>query len=48
MKGKDMCFVWIDGFGVEYMPLFLHELKARGIVPDSAKIATGLLPQKQM
>ncbi len=44
MKGKDCVSFWIDGFGVEYMPLFLHELKARGIVPDSAKIATGLLP----
>ena len=44
MKGKDCVSFWIDGFGVEYMPLFLHELKARGVVPDFAKIATGLLP----
>lgn len=44
MKGKDCVSFWIDGFGVEYMPLFLYELKARGIVPDSAKIATALLP----
>ena len=44
MKDKDCVSFWVDGFGVEYMPLFLHELKARGVVPDSAKIATGLLP----
>ncbi len=44
MKGKDCVPFWIDGFGVEYVPLFLHELKARGIVPDSVKIATSLLP----
>lgn len=44
MKGKDCFTFWIDGFGVEYTPLFIHELKARGIVPDSVKIATALLP----
>ncbi len=44
MKGKDCAPFWIDGFGVEYTPVFLHELKARGIKPDSVKIATALLP----
>lgn len=44
MKGKDCVSFWIDGFGVEYAPLFLHELRARGIIPDSIKIATALLP----
>lgn len=44
MKGKDCFAFWIDGFGVEYTPLFIHELKERGIVPDSVKIATALLP----
>lgn len=44
MEGKDCAAFWIDGFGVEYAPLFLHELKARGIEPDSVKIATALLP----
>ncbi len=44
MKGKDCVPFWIDGFGVEYVPLFLHELKARGIVPESVRIATSLLP----
>ena len=44
MAGKDCVSFWIDGFGVEYTPLFLHELKARGIVPESVKIATALLP----
>ena len=44
MKGKDCVSFWIDGFGVEYAPLFLHELKARGILPESVKIATALPP----
>lgn len=44
MMDKDCVSFWIDGFGVEYTPLFLHELKRRGIVPDSLKIATALLP----
>ncbi len=44
MKGKDCVSFWIDGFGMEYAPLFLYELKTRGIVPDSEKIATALLP----
>ena len=44
MSGKDCASFWIDGFGVEYAPVFLHELKSRGITPDSVKIATALLP----
>lgn len=44
LKGKDCVWFWIDGFGAEYTPLFLHELKARGIVPESVKLATALLP----
>lgn len=44
MIDKDCVSFWIDGFGVEYTPLFLDELKKRGIVPDSLKIATALLP----
>lgn len=44
MKGKDCVAFWIDGFGVEYTPLFLRELKDRGIIPDSVRIATALLP----
>lgn len=44
MMDKDCVSFWIDGFGVEYTPLFLYELKKRGIVPDSLKIATALLP----
>lgn len=35
---------WIDGFGVEWMPVFLYELKKRGINPDAKEIATALLP----
>ena len=44
LQGKDCVSFWIDGFGTEYTPLFLHELKARGIVPESVKLATALLP----
>ncbi len=44
MQGKDCAFFWIDGFGVEYAPIFLHELKDRGIKPNTVKIATALLP----
>lgn len=43
-KGKDAVSFWIDGFGIEYVPLFLHELKAQGIVPESVKLGTALLP----
>lgn len=44
MSGKDCASFWIDGFGIEYAPILLHELKSRGIIPDSVKIATALLP----
>ncbi len=44
MIDKDCVSFWIDGFGVEYTPLFLHELEKRGIVPASLKIAVALLP----
>lgn len=44
MKSKDCVSFWIDGFGAEYIPLFLHELKERGIVPESVKLAAALLP----
>lgn len=44
MSGKDCASFWIDGFGIEYAPIFLHELKLRGITPDLIKIATALLP----
>ena len=44
MKDKDCASFWIDGFGVEYAPVFLYELKLRGITPDAVMIATALLP----
>lgn len=44
MNGKDCFTLWIDGFGTEWAPAFLYELKARGIKPESVKIATALLP----
>lgn len=44
MKGKDCGLFWIDGFGMEYAPVFLYELKERGIKQTSIQIATSLLP----
>ena len=44
MSGKDCASFWIDGFGMEYAPLFLYELKMRGIVPETVKVAAALLP----
>lgn len=44
MNGKDCFTLWIDGFGTEWVPVFLYELKVRGIKPESVKIATALLP----
>lgn len=44
IKSEDCAYFWIDGFGVEYEPLFLYELKARGILPESVKIGTAILP----
>lgn len=44
LQNKDCVSFWLDGLGTEYTPLFLHELNARGIVPESIKIATALLP----
>ena len=44
MSGKDCASFWIDGFGIEYAPILMRELKSRGIIPDSVKIATALLP----
>lgn len=44
LQEHDCVSFWIDGFGAEYTPMFLHELKERGIVPESVKLATALLP----
>ena len=44
LQGQDCVSFWIDGFGIEYTPLFLHELKVRGIVPESVNPAVALLP----
>lgn len=44
MNGKDCFTFWIDGFGIEWAPAFLYELKTRGIKFESVRIATSLLP----
>ena len=44
MAKADCAYFWIDGFGTEYAPLLIYELKVRGIVPDSVKIGTASLP----
>lgn len=44
MSGKDCFTLWIDGFGMEWFPVFLEELERRGIKPESTSIATAKLP----
>lgn len=44
LNGKDCFTFWIDGFGLEWLPVFLKELELRGIVPESSNIATAKLP----
>lgn len=44
MSGKDCFTLWIDGFGMEWLPVFLEELECRGIKPESKNIATAKLP----
>lgn len=44
MQGKDCFTFWIDGFGMEWMPVFLHELELRGITPDKKYIVKSKLP----
>ena len=44
IKNEDCAYFWIDGFGIEYAPLFIKELKSRGIIPVSVAIGTAKLP----
>ncbi|MCI8471975.1 MAG: BREX-4 system phosphatase PglZ [Clostridiales bacterium] len=44
LNGKDCFTFWIDGFGLEWLPVFLKELELRGIIPESKNIATAKLP----
>lgn len=44
LNGKDCFAFWIDGFGMEWLPVFLHELGLRGIIPESKNIASAKLP----
>ncbi len=44
LNGKDCFAFWIDGFGMEWLPVFLHELRLRGIIPESKNIASAKLP----
>lgn len=44
LSGKDCFTFWIDGFGLEWLPVFLQELKAVGITPESKHIASAMLP----
>ncbi len=44
MNGKDCFILWIDGFGMEWLPVFLKELELRNIRPESKNIATAKLP----
>lgn len=44
LHGKDVFTFWIDGFGVEWLPVFLKELEKQAIKPESIAIATAKLP----
>lgn len=44
LNGKDCVTFWIDGFGMEWLPVFIKELKQRGIIPKTESIATAKLP----
>lgn len=44
LNGEDCFAFWIDGFGIEWLPVFLQELELRDIVPESQKIASAKLP----
>lgn len=35
---------WIDGFGIEWLPVLLYELKCRNVNPESIHIAKSKLP----
>ena len=37
-------YFWLDGFGAEYAPLLVYELRQRGFVNIDVKIGTALLP----
>lgn len=44
MAGKDCFEFWIDGFGMEWLPVFIYELAKCGITPNEKYITTALLP----
>ena len=43
-QGKDCFSLWVDGFGMEWLPIFLWELRRLNIVPYLMSIATSILP----
>ena len=43
-KEQNYVTFWIDGFGIEYVPIFLHELSKQNVIPESTTITTALLP----
>lgn len=44
LESKDCFTLWIDGFGAEWIPVFLQELHAKGIKPESTSIVAAILP----
>jgi len=44
LNGKDCITFWIDGFGIEWLPVFLKELELKGISVKSKNIGTAKLP----
>lgn len=44
LQEKDCFTFWIDGFGMEWMPVFLNELAKLNITPESKYVSTAILP----
>lgn len=44
LSGKDCFTFWIDGFGVEWLPVFLQELQTKGINVELKSITSAMLP----
>lgn len=44
LKGKECFTLWLDGFGLEWLPVLLYELARLGIQADSKQIVTAILP----
>ena len=44
LNDKDHMVFWIDGLGIEWLPVLLYELNIRGMVPETSVITKAKLP----